>query len=121
MGIASNAWLFTFPFWMIVDTSAAPMTMEGVVSGCYVRAYSPFRSAPADFVYAPRVYGRSVPFAAGISINVGADEIGLLTLAALPTLEQAPDGTPGVLLAWGEQWTTRPRNFPMDSLRPGLR
>jgi hypothetical protein len=109
---ASNAWLFSFPFWIIVDTEAAPQTMEVSIGDCFVRAYPPFRSAPANFPYAPPIDKQAVPFDQGLKVRVEPGDK-MLTLASTPTLGP----TPGTLLMWGEDWGERPRNFPMDSFR----
>ncbi len=115
--MALNGWLFTFPFWLIVDTIAPPAIVETEVSDRFVRVYPPFRSAPANSAYAPSLDLRNVPFPDGITVTANGNSM-FVRIGVYPTLEPNSEGELGVCISLDEEFTTAPsRNFPMDSLR----
>lgn len=108
--------LYSFPYWILVDTTSLPAIKEIAVSGLRIRFYPFFRSGVANFVPMPPINLNRIPFLPGIRVNFSPD-FTLPTMAAIPELELGATGTASVQLVWGPEWTESPRIFPMDSLR----
>lgn len=113
---AGTSYLFTFPFWIYVDTTSPPDIVEITLDGGLLRFYPPFRSAPANFMPMPRVDPRRIPFAPGTNLNISPD-FEMPLAAAVPDLLQNSNEKPSFTAIWGTEWPDPPVLFPMDSLR----
>ena len=113
---AGESWLFSFPFWLIVDRSSMPQTVETEIKGLKVRIYPPFRSGAANFIPMPFVDPLMIPFKEGTRPDI-ASNYKIFRLASFPRLQVNEQSKTGVQLLWGEEWENQLNEFPKDSLR----
>ncbi len=109
----SSSFLFSYPFWIYVDTSSPLPIIEIELEGHFLRIYPPFRSAPANFISMPFINLQNVPAVSKAEIQFDPN---IKDLAAIPLLAQADGDTPLLITALTE-WVDPPIKFPMDSLR----
>lgn len=110
------ALLYSFPYWLLVDTEAAPSIREIIVNGVTLRFYPLFRSGLANFIPMPPIDPYAIPFPSGMSPSLPSG-INLPTLAAIPHLELDVHGKASMTLQNSPEWDKRPKIFPMDSMR----
>ena len=110
-----EAGLYTFPFWLYVDTRTPMLGRELLKGGSLIRFYPPFRSASANFMPMPRIRPEAVPFLSEVKPN---SLLPMLHVVTLPIFQ--PDGGPGTIALLSDQWGEKPKIFPMDSLRIDL-
>ena len=113
------SFLFSFPFWIFVDTSAAPSIKNVEIDGTRLRIYPLFRSGAANFIPMPPIDPHSIPFAPGTEINIASD-FSIPTMAVIPELQLDAKGRAALKQTWGPDWGPMPRMMPMDSLRLDL-
>jgi hypothetical protein len=104
--------VFSFPFWMCVDTKAQLGVCTAKQGSYTFRIYEPFRSSPANYSPTPRINPRAVPRIP--EANPPPAEL-FLQVGWLPLFSH--DGGPGIHACWSERFEETPRIFPMDSLR----
>jgi hypothetical protein len=109
-----RCYLFSFPFWIFVDTASEPSVEEISRDGLVLRIYPPFRSGPANFTSMPHLDPHQIPFLPG---KKPCKPVDIPPIAAIPQLASGNQTEPSLLLTWGINWGKRPRIFPMDSLR----
>lgn len=110
-----EAGLYTFPFWLYVDTRTPLLVGDLLKGGSLIRFYPPFRSALANFMPMPRIKPEAIPF---LSEARPSNPLPLIHVVTLPTFQ--PDGGPGTIALWSDQWGEKLNIFPMDSLRIDL-
>lgn len=108
--------LYSFSYWVLVDTAALPSIKEVTINGLKIRFYPLFRSGVANFIPMPPINPHQIPFSPGISVSF-APESTLSTMAAIPVLGLSAHGTASVHLQFVPEWTVPLKIFPMDSLR----
>lgn len=115
----ARSYVFTYPFWIVVDTQSPPSTAEINAGGYLVRLYPPFRSGPANFIPMPAVNPNAIPFVPGTKPEISPALTEVSPLAALPVLGLDDKGRATMRLAGGLEWgqLANMREFPMDSLR----
>lgn len=111
-----EAWLFSFPFWIMVDPADPPQIIDTHVDSIKVRAYPPFRSGPANFIPMPYINPHAIPWVQGARPNIASD-YRIFSLATLPLLGADSNAKAGIQLIWGETWDEQPPHSPMDSIR----
>lgn len=111
-----NSYLFSFPFWIIVDSTSILEILEIEVNNYKVRFYPPFRSAPANYIASPTIDPLKIPFLDGVKVNISPD-FKIPTIAAYPSLEWDSTGMTGLIPHWKDTWERDLKNFPMDSMR----
>ncbi len=112
-----ESYLFTYPYWILVDTRDAPVPAEGFhTEDLLVRVYPPFRSGAANFIPMPPVDVQAMPFLPGVNRPNFPAGFQIPTLVALPH----PGLTDRLILVRTPNWPERPRLFPMDSVRMDL-
>lgn len=119
-----SAYLFSFPFWLFVDTRNPPALAMAKIGTTELRVYPPFRSAPANAMPMPAIRTSAVPFLEGRRpkhIN-NENQSTLICLATMPQLAIPNLQSAGNTLVWGATWEQDkvPVAFPMDSLRVDL-
>jgi hypothetical protein len=112
----AEAFLYTLPAWIYVDTEEPPSVFDGSHSGMGVRFYPPFRSGPANYIPMPEVNFQVVPWLEGARPNIASD-FRMPTMAMLPLLPGSQRERPTMSAVWGPTWEESPDPFPMDSLR----
>src|SRR5262245_11924011 len=104
--------VFSFPFWICVDTQAQLGVCTAKQGSYTFRIYEPFRSSPANYSPTPRINPRAVP---RIPQAKPPPSDLFLQVGWLPLFHH--DGGPGVQACWSERFEETPRILPMDSLR----
>jgi len=110
-----EAGLYTFPFWLYVDTLTPLPASTLKKSGALIRIYPPFRSALANFMPMPKIKPEEIPCLPDARPK---NPLSLIQLVTLPTFQ--PDGGPGTITLWSDQWGEKLNIFPMDSMRIDL-
>ncbi len=112
---SSIACLFSFPFPVYVDTESRFSLSEQKIDDETVRIYPFFRSGPANFNSSPPIDLSQVSLPAGNGlIDISAPRY-LPWLTTIPSLSGEPTGS--AILTMAPTWDTKPRFFPMDSIR----
>lgn len=111
-------YVFSFPFWLYVDTDKAPSAELVEFEGGQLRFYSPFRSAPANQTILPAPDLTQLRQSDGSLVAPFTPTVG--SLAAVPNMKTANAPGGGITLVWSPQWKDPPRVFPMDSLQVDL-
>lgn len=114
-----KSYLFTYPFWIVVDRQSPPVTAEINAAGYLLRLYPPFRSGPANFIPMPAVNPHAIPFIQGAKPQIDPAFTQVPSLAIFPAPAPRGQGRAPVHAAWGPDWhdLADMREFPMDSLR----
>lgn len=108
--------LFSFPFWIMVDTTTSLPIVEIKLGEASAIFYPLFRSGAANFIPMPPINPHQIPFAPGFDVNF-SPAFSLPTMAVFPVLGLSAEGTASVHLQWTPVWTQSLSVFPMDSLR----
>jgi len=111
----SMAYIYSFPFWLYVDTSSDLPITQIQISEHEVRIYPPFRSGPANFITMPHINFKQIPFPPGSSPELIRFEIP--QVAAYPLLGINSRGKAAIFLTDMKEWDKPINPFPMDSLR----
>ncbi len=106
--------LYTYPFWIYVDTSLPLPVMEITLEDRFPRIYPPFRSAPANFISMPFINPQSIPSVSNFELRGNSR---IKDVAAIPQLDRDADGTFSMHLTRASEWHNPPVRFPMDSIR----
>jgi len=117
--VRARSYLFTYPFWIVVDRQSPPAIAEVNAGGYLLRLYPPFRSGPANFIPMPAVNPHAIPFIPGTKPEINPTFTHVPTLAAVSGLTPGGQGGVPLRFAWGADWgdLADVRDFPMDSLR----
>lgn len=109
---AGTSYLFTYPFWFFVDSTSLLPVIEITIENSLVRFYSPFRSAPANFISMPFINPQSIPLIHKGRLRI---DFKIKDCAAIPLLKKNGD----VSMYWSflRHWENPPTEFPMDSIR----
>ena len=110
-----EAGLYTFPFWFYIDTRTPLLSCDLEKGGALIRIYPPFRSALANFMPMPEIKPEAIPF---LPEARPKNPLPLIHVVTLPTFQ--PDGGPGTIALWSDQWGKKLNIFPMDSMRIDL-
>lgn len=109
------AYVYSFPFWLYVDTSS-PLPVEEVQLGeLEVRIYPPFRCGPANFISMPHIDFQQIPFLP--DANPNKLQFKILHAVAYPLLEINREGKTSLFVATTGKWDKQINPFPMDCLR----
>jgi hypothetical protein len=112
--VPAESYLFTYPYWIFIDTQDAPVDAEEIrIEEILVRIYPPFRSGAANFIPMPAVDAQAIPFPPGVNQPHIAPGFLIPTMVALPQ----PGLTDRLMTVWGLNWTEQPRLYPRDSVR----
>ena len=111
----SMAYIYSFPFWLFVDTSCDLSITQIQIGEHEVRIYPPFRSAPANFITMPHINLKQIPFPPGSSPELIRFEIP--QVAAYPLLGKDSRGKTAIFVTDMKEWDKQINPFPMDSFR----
>ena len=111
-----TAFLYSFPFFVFVDTSALPTLKEVTVDKVRVRFYPLFRSGVANFIPMPPIKPQQIPFAPDVKVSFSAESV-FPTLAVIPKLGLSEKGKASICYMLSHEWPKPLQEFPMDSLR----
>lgn len=106
--------LFTYPYWIFVDTTISLPITEISLEDNLVRIYPPFRSGKANFLPMPFINPRNIPSIHPITVLIDPRT---KDLAVIPRFDRQPDGTFSLTFYSSNDWGTPPIKFPMDSIR----
>ncbi len=109
-----EAWLCSFPFWIVVDTTDSFDVREITLHERLHRFYPLFRSGPANFQPMPYIAEDAIPFQQDPHPRLVEP---LKRMASIPKLGIDAAGQTAFTVALGPLWTDAPTPFPMDSLR----
>ena len=115
--VGPYSFIYTFPFWLIVDSRRPPVTSCIEREGRRFRFYPPFRSAPANWLPMPLVDLATLPFLEGQKPRDLRQDGYLMSLASVPKLGIPGVQDFGITLDWGPDRGEPMLTPPMDSLR----
>jgi hypothetical protein len=113
--VEGRAFLFTFPFWLIVDADDPPAVYEAAQPSGAIKIYPPFKSSPPNFVWMPPIAADKVPVPPNTMRNLPRQGV-LQSLSAHPVLATGNSPT-AMMLNWSDCQDGDLKDLPMDSLR----
>lgn len=116
-----RAYVFTFPFFMLVNMKNKPELRMVELDDARLRIYPPFRSAPANWTVTPVLMASKIPFLTGREPkNKDFSFRSLWNVAAYPGTEgNSKIAGDNMTLVWKDSWNHEKFSdiFPMDSIR----
>ncbi len=115
-----RAWLFSFPFWLVIDGNEKLQNKEVSIGKHSFRFYPPFRSGDANFLPMPHIRPMNIPFLPGTEIKFKKGYTGK-RVSALPMLARNENKEVAVRLFIKEDLKILPSDqLHMDSMRIDL-
>lgn len=115
---SNNAYFFTFPFPIYVDTNSEISIEERRINRCNFRIYPMFRSGPANFIAAPSLNPSEVPLPDGDKGIKKTNELSFFSQPVVFIHAMAQEsGVGGIIILQKSFEGQSLRYFPMDSLR----
>src|SRR5689334_400477 len=108
---AGVSYLYSFPFWIVIQQNDPPEAIEFEAEDVRCRVYPPFRSGAPNFLPMPSIKATEVPFLPGTR-PVITDATRLITPAAIPVFRGRGE-KPGMKLLWGDEWGESAGTHPM--------
>lgn len=112
-----EAWLYSFPFWIIVDTDNPPQIAEAEVDSVLIRAYPPFRSGTPTSMPMPGIDPHAVPWMEGSTCPQIPPDSKMVRMTYIPLLVTADGKAANVIVLNDTSLTYKSPEYPMDSLR----
>lgn len=114
----SKAYIFSFPFWIYVNTRHAPSINMVNFEGVQIRLYPPFKTSAANWIPMPKIDKEKIPFLRNRRPKEISNHFSI-SIAPMPLLDGPGADKMGVVVALEEEWPSgkKPVNFPMDALR----
>lgn len=112
-----EAWLYSFPFWIIVDTDNPPQIAEAEVDSVFIRAYPPFRSGTPTSMPMPGIDPHAIPWMEGSTRLQIPPDSKMLRMTYIPQLVTADGKAANVIVLDDTSLNYKSPEFPVDSLR----
>src|SRR5262249_15480695 len=114
----SEAFVFTFPFWIYIDTISPPKIIETEVRGRRLSFYPPFSSGSATFIPPPYVNVPATPSKPQATVRFPPGHR-LVEMASIPVLATEANPQFSIFNVWSPNWETGfpSAQLPTDSVR----
>ena len=111
---SGNTYVFSFPYYVLVDTTELLKVKEINFGNTMVRIYPFFRSAKANFIPTPSISPHNIPFLEGAQKNISSNFV-IDTMAVLPIYKDGQFLRNEVISS--EEFRPSMEIIPMDSFR----